>query len=452
MLMNFKHLLIFTGLLSALSAAATENVKVYFNNTTEASYTEPYRQITRYGHNFEQIMIDEIEKAQASVDVAIHDFNLPNLAKSLAKKALSGVKVRVVFENGHARIFKVLSERELTNLPPYDQRHYLERLALIDINQDGKASAEELKERDAIKILNLAKIPYIDDTVDGSSGTGIMHHKFIVIDGKTVVQASANFTISDTHGDMLRPNTRGNRNALMTIHDQRVAKLFSEEFVQLWQKKFGLQKSYRAAKRINVDGTVITVQFSPSGKRIDYSSTSNGLIQSYLENAQKSVNLALFVFSEQNLVNTLYERHNAGVKVSTLIEPTFAYREYSELLDMFGIKIADENCQFEVNNTPWKVPSKTSGVPVLPRGDFLHHKFGIIDDQYVVFGSHNWSSNANNSNDEAVIIVESLEIAKAFKAEHNDLMSKSQLGAPEWLMVKVKESRDRCGKNGIEQF
>lgn len=450
--MLFKHLLVLATISTSLSAFASDKVKVFFNNTVDSQYTEPYRKIKRYGHDFEQIMINEIEKAEKTIDVGIHDFNLPNLAKALAKKALSGVKVRMVFENGHAKVFKVLSERQISEMEPYDQRHYFERMALIDVNQDGKVSEEELIERDAIKIINQAKIPHIDDTNDGSSGTGIMHHKFIVVDGKLVVQASANFTISDTHGDMLRPNTRGNRNALMIVDDARVAKLFTEEFAQLWSKKFGLQKTYRAAKSINVEGTMITVQFSPSGRRIDYASTSNGLIQSYLENAQKSVNLALFVFSEQNLANTLYERQKNGVKVSALIEPSFAYREYSELLDMFGLKIPDENCQYEQLNTPWKTPSKTSGVPVLPRGDFLHHKFGVVDDQYVIFGSHNWSSNANNSNDEAVMVIESLEIAKAFKEEHADLMSKADLGAPEWLLVKAKEATDRCGKNGIYQF
>jgi phosphatidylserine/phosphatidylglycerophosphate/cardiolipin synthase-like enzyme len=62
----------------------------------------------------------------------------------------------------------------------------------IDANQDGALSEEELRDRDALTILAQANIPLIDDTADGSKGRCLMHHKFMVVDGRTVVTGSAN--------------------------------------------------------------------------------------------------------------------------------------------------------------------------------------------------------------------------------------------------------------------
>ena len=50
-------------------------------------------------------------------------------------------------------------------------------------------------------LLKTAQIPLIDDTEDGTSGSGLMHHKFLVIDKETVITGSANLTSSGIHDD-----------------------------------------------------------------------------------------------------------------------------------------------------------------------------------------------------------------------------------------------------------
>jgi phosphatidylserine/phosphatidylglycerophosphate/cardiolipin synthase-like enzyme len=63
------------------------------------------------------------------------------------------------------------------------------------------------------------------------------------------------------------------------------------------------------------------VQFSPTSASQPWSQTSNGLIGQTLSTATKTVDLALFVFSEQSLANLLETNHQQGVQVRGLIDP-----------------------------------------------------------------------------------------------------------------------------------
>lgn len=69
-------------------------IQVYFNqNQAEgANYQDPYRNIPRPGDNLEQIIIDTIRSAKTSVDIAVQEFRLPNLAKELAILQKKGLK------------------------------------------------------------------------------------------------------------------------------------------------------------------------------------------------------------------------------------------------------------------------------------------------------------------------------------------------------------------------
>ncbi|MFL0745667.1 MAG: phospholipase D-like domain-containing protein, partial [Prochlorococcus sp.] len=67
---------------------------------------------------------------------------------------------------------------------------------LADRNSDGNLSLQERQHGDAVEILRRNKIPLIDDREDGSKGSGLMHHKFLVIDGLSVITGSANFSSS----------------------------------------------------------------------------------------------------------------------------------------------------------------------------------------------------------------------------------------------------------------
>jgi phosphatidylserine/phosphatidylglycerophosphate/cardiolipin synthase-like enzyme len=48
----------------------------------------------------------------------------------------------------------------------------------------------------------------------------------------------------------------------------------------------------------------------------------------------------------------------------------------------------------------------------------LHHKVIVIDGRVTVFGSYNFSANADRDNDENLLIVEDPGLATAFEAEY----------------------------------
>ncbi|PSF38126.1 competence protein ComE [Aphanothece hegewaldii CCALA 016] len=423
-------------------------IQVYFNqNQAEGvNYTDPYRNIPRPGDNLEQIIIDTIHSAKTSVDIAVQEFRLPNLAKELANLHHKGVKVRIILENKYSSPLSQLTSSEINQLDERDQKSYLDYFALIDQNKDKKLSTSEINQKDALVILKNAGIPIIDDTSDHSKGSGLMHHKFVIVDQSTVIITSANFTLSDTIGDFTNPQSRGNANNLLKIESSELAKVFTQEFNLMWQNhQYGVNKPYRKPIQIKLDKTNITVKFSPNSSKITWNYTSNGLIENTLNNATKTVNLALFVFSEQKLSNALENRHQQGVKVRALIDPNFAFINYSEGLDMLGIAISNK-CRYEKNNKPWKNPIKTVGVPQLPSGDKLHHKFALIDDNIVITGSHNWSASANYQNDETLLILQNPVIAAHFQQEFERLYKNALLGISQNLQNKIKQNQEKCKK------
>lgn len=451
---------VFTTVLAALCALtgveSKAEVAAYFNHAEDSAYREEYRPITRQGHNLEQIIVTEMEKAQHRLWVAVQELRLPSLAKVMAAKARAGVDVRLVLENQYNYSFEGLTWEEVSNGGDYSASRKMEYFTLIDKNRDHYLSRNELEDRAALYILKKAGVKIIDDTADGSKGTGLMHHKFVVIDDTRLVVTSANFTLSDVHGDLLKPETRGNANALLVMDDRKLNETFAEEFSILWgdgvgnknDSKFGAQKPHRGAQQLRLrGGEDVTVQFAGSSKSLGFDESTSGLVARTVGSAQKSVDMALFVFSDQEIVNSLEENHRTkSLNVRALIEPSFAYRYYSQMLDMWGLEMLSPKCKTQTNNRPWRNPIRSAGVPRLAQGDFLHHKFAVLDDDTVVFGSFNWSDSANYGNDETLMVIRSPRVARAFKKEFDRVYSNSVLGAPSWLVKQAEKEVKRCSR------
>jgi competence ComEA-like helix-hairpin-helix protein len=141
------------------------------------------------------------------------------------------------------------------------------------------------------------------------------------------------------------------------------------------------------------------------------------------------------------LAHILEKPSQNGMPIRVLIDKNFAYRSYSEALDMMGVTYP-EKCRVEPDNKPWEKPLSTVGVPNLAQGDLLHHKFAVLDGKTVITGSHNWSVAANSSNDETLLIIENPIVAAHFEREFNRLYSNASLGLP----ARVKEKIDRAVK------
>ncbi len=428
-------------------------VKVYFNHSQASEYQEAYRQQTRLGDDLEKQIVDAISQAKSTIDVAVQELRLPKIAQALVDRQKAGVKVRLILENTYSRPWSSFTPEEVSKLDKRERERYQEFYQFIDINHDNQLTPAEINQRDALIILQNANIPWLDDKADGSAGSSLMHHKFVIVDNRIVIITSANFTLSDTSGDYTNSSSLGNANNLLQIDSPELASLFTQEFNIMWgdgpggrpDSRFGLKKPQRLPQQITLNKTKITVQFSPTSPTQPWSHSSNGLIGETLDSATKSIDLALFVFSEQRLANILENRHQQNVQIRALIEPQFIYRPYSEALDMMGVALSNK-CKYELDNHPWKNPLTTVGVPTLPKGDLLHHKFSVIDNRTVITGSHNWSDAANNGNDETLVVIESPIVAAHYVREFARLYTKIKPGLPPGIQQKIQAQQTKCSQ------
>jgi phosphatidylserine/phosphatidylglycerophosphate/cardiolipin synthase-like enzyme len=418
-----------------------ESVQVYFNHDRSVNFTEPYRQKTRHGTDLAAKLIDRIDSAQSQIDVAVQEFQLPNIARALATKSQAGIKVRVILEHNYSRPLSELTAAETDKFTPRERDRYQQFQQLVDIDRNGILSQVEINQRDALVILRNARISILDDTADGSKGSGLMHHKFMVVDGHQVIVTSANWTMSDVYGDIDRPDSEGNQNNLVQIDSSELAAAFTTEFNLMWgdgttgnpNSQFKARKPARPLIEVSVGKTLILVQFSPTSQQQTWENTSNGSIGKLLSTSQQQVDLALFVFSEPALGNILQIQSQRGIKVRGIVDRQFAYRDYSSALTLMGI---DPNnlCQAAGTNLQ---SLDTIGVPTLPTGDLLHHKFAIIDRRTVITGSHNWSNAANYHNDETLLIIQdNPTVAAHFDREFGRLYEHAVVGIPARLKNK----------------
>jgi len=426
----------------------------WFNGSQSSVYQEPYRKTWRLGENLESLIVTAIDEAQHSVDVAAQELNLPLVADALCRKHASGVRVRVVVENLYNRVPSSLSPQQVRRLSEHDRLKYEEFVRLADLDGNGQISRAEAAQRDAMFKLREARVPIVDDTEDGSKGSGIMHHKFAVVDDTTVVFGSANFTMSCIHGDFANPSTRGNANHLLRFDSPDLAAHFKEEFEVLWgdgpggekDSRFGKQKPHRGERMVVVDGCPVMVKFSPTPGILPYEQTSNALIASIIRKASRSVDMALFVFSAQEIVDALAEAcvKHPNLRVRGVFDAGFATRYYSETLDMWQMALKEKGA-YEVSsetgaaNRPWGFDQGTIGIAVLPEGDKLHHKFAVIDSELVITGSHNWSAAANTNNDEVVVIMHSDVLAAHFVREVDRLAASIHPGPTRKLIQRIGE-------------
>ncbi|MEL7008857.1 MAG: phospholipase D-like domain-containing protein [Cyanobacteria bacterium J06629_2] len=427
-------------------------IQAYFNQRENQpqTYIDPYRQIERSGDNLAAIIVEEILTAKLSIDLAVQELNLPLIAAALVQKHNSGVKVRIILDNNYSRSITDLSKAEIESLNQRDRQKYNQLFELIDLDRNRRLSSPEIAQRDALTMLRKAGVEIIDDTADGSKGSGLMHHKFMVVDRQTVILGSANFTLSGLLGDLGNPASRGNVNHLLRLDNAQIARLFSEEFEYMWgdtesgiESKFGLAKPWRSPQTITWGNTAITLQFAPTSQQQDWSFSTNGLIGKTLEEATESINLALFVFSEQQLADILQEKSQSGVEINGIFDAGFAYRYYSEMLDLLGITLYFR-CQPEAGNNPWIDPLRTVGTNQANSGDKLHHKFTVIDSKTVISGSQNWSQAGNQNNDEAVIIIQNKTVAAQFSSEFDRLYQRASFDLPTKVQSKIKQQQLQC--------
>jgi len=409
-------------------------IRVAFNHRAEHRYRSPISGHWRQGDDLEALILESIRGARSEILVAVQELSLPAVATALVERHRRGVRVRVVLENTYSTPW---SEQHAADLSPHQR-----------LRQD---QLRALGQGDAVAILRQGGVPMIDDTADGSAGSGLMHHKFLVVDRRMVITGSANFSPSCIHGDADNPRSRGNVNHLLRFESQALAAVFADEFARLWgdgpggapDSRFGLAKGGLPSQRLLVAGTPVEVLFAPHRR----SDPSNGLawLATRLTGVKRSLDMSLFVFSAQNLADTLIGLQQRRVAIRLLGDPGFANRSFSEGLDLLGVALPDSRCRIEAGNRVWKRSLAGVGTPQLAAGDKLHHKFAVLDHQLVISGSFNWSPSAAHQNDEVLLLIHSSLLARHFEAEMDRLWRGAELGVTDRLQRKRDRQRRSCG-------
>ena len=239
---------------SARPKPLPKGIELAFNHAETSRYRSPINGQWRQGDDLEAFVLASIQSARREILVAVQELSLPKLAEALAAKHREGLTVKVVLENTYSSPW---SEEHPADLAPH-QRTRHEQLKALGWG-------------DAVAILQRAGVPLIDDTADGSAGSGLMHHKFMVVDRAVVVTGSANFTPSCIHGDPGADRSRGNVNHLLRLRSRELAHTFAAEFERMWgdgpggqpDSRFGLGKGGGAPQQLLVGQTPVTVLFAP---------------------------------------------------------------------------------------------------------------------------------------------------------------------------------------------
>lgn len=468
--MKVLYILIFIGqILYSISTSNAQSLqsypsKVYFNHKDNAFYYDPYRRgLLRKGDNLEKVLIDAVNSAKKTVYIAVYDFDLPLLAKALAEaKQQRKLDVRIILDNDTTNIHEYALKGAPTKIMSKNNGENEELLKKIknlrdniDLNKDGNITLDERKERDALFIMENAKIPIIDDTHDGSAGSGLMHHKFTIIDDDQVVLSSSNYTWSCTHGDVNDARSIGNANSMIHFRSVGLNKFFKEEFMIMWggrasnTSKFGVNKPVRPIRSIAFGNSKIDLSFSPHRADVPYDKRPLGMIASLIDKSQRSTEIALFVYSEQNISNILEQKSRTirGYNIKAVGDKRFYLRHYSDFLDMMGVQIKNStNCKPQENNHVWEKPLiNAAGVTNLGEADKFHHKFALIDNKVLAYGSLNWSQASDETNDEFFLIIRDPYIVNSYRKGLNHIYQNTYWGLSPGQKEQIRSVNSACG-------
>lgn len=227
------------------------------------------------------------------------------------------------------------------------------------------------------KLSNFVKIANEKST---DSPKILMHNKFMIFDNSSIITGSMNFAKTGFSGF--------NSNCIFFINSKEIANIYEKEFNQMLQGKFHNSKSQISHTTVVLGDTKVTPLFSPKDKII----TNNVL--PLIQNAKKYVYIPTFIITHEELTNELINAKKRGVDVKLIIDATNVYSRKSKIKEL-----------------------RNAGVPVKVENyaGKMHSKSIIIDDEYIVAGSMNFSNSGENKNDENVLIIENKTLARYYK-------------------------------------
>jgi phosphatidylserine/phosphatidylglycerophosphate/cardiolipin synthase-like enzyme len=371
---------------STASQGSTGQINVYFNKSIDAS-------LARYGTanaqtNLVQKLLDRINAATVSIDCAVYSLSGTvgqAIANALIAAKNRGVSVRMIVEKD--------------NLTTGTGQIFNQTL--------GQA------------------IPWIADDYDAANaGVGLHHNKFFVFDSRG--GAPDKIWIWTGSWNPTDPGTENDMQNVIEIQDQALAGAFTAEFNEMWgsdtdtpnaaQSRFGPRKTDNTPHIFNIGGVQVECYFSPSDR-------ATSKIISTLNKAQHSINIAMLTLTRSDIAGVLKAKNDAGVRVRGVLDN--------------GTDSGSQYTFFQQNGMDFRLdPNPTA---------LLHHKYAVIDAEqasgstahYVITGSHNWTSTAENSNNENTLIIFDNRIANHYLQEFSARYQEAG-GSP--IVVKVEDA------------
>ncbi len=344
------------------SLTSTGTMNVYFNHSIDNSVSA--------GEDAAVVDISEqffrrLSFAKYSIDLALYSLSGTvglGIVNALVGAKNRGVKVRVIGE--------------------YDNR---ETAAWSNLSSSG--------------------ISVIFDNFDAANaGAGFMHNKFAVIDNRDTTDDTDDWVWTGSW-NATDPGNSNDAQNVIEIQDKALANAYRLEFEEMWgsnsdtpdsaNSRFGARKTNNTPHVFNIAGTHVELYFDPSDHTTFH-------LADAMNASVSSINVAMLTLTRNDLAQILVNKKNAGEKVHVVLDNNI-----------------DAGNQFNY--------LKNNGVDILLKGDaikgYLHHKYAVIDaditsaDQVVITGSHNWSTAAENSNNENTLIIHDNRIANLYLQE-----------------------------------
>ena len=269
-------------------------------------------------------------------------------------------------------------------------------------------------------------------------GSG-MHNKFIIGDADYaesafVLTGSTNLTTGQLVSDL---------NNVIVLEDQSLARAYELEFEEMWgaegmtpdaaNAKFGADKSWNTPVDFLVGGSPVELYFSPTDG-------TNAAILSEIEAANADFEFALLTLTRDDLGEAIVELNQ-----SFFVSPVGVIEQVNTTGSEFDNLISNG------------VQAYAHDVS----GD-CHHKYAIVDhsevgsDPLVITGSHNWSSSAENVNDENTVIVHDARVANLYHQEFRGILNAlngggdavQDLGVRHWTLMP-NPAREQAWVQGV---
>ena len=319
-----------------IAAAFADPIEVYFNDP----YNNPK------DRTIQNMLLDDIRSAKKTIDVATYNYTDTKTASALIEAVHRGVRVRLVIDEENAR------------------------KNVINDLRDGGVS------------------------VITAESNGLMHAKYMIVDGAVVISGSANMTLASFSSD---------NNFMIRMESPEAAKVFTEEFEEMFLDCIFGEESPRskAASAVKLeDGTTVYIRFSPDDGIDD-------MIEKLIAAASESVYMLAYSFASRDIAERLEAADNDGLDVIVICEDEKAYTDGGGQCG----PLSEAGLQVYVDGYP---------------DTLMHEKVIILDGKVVIAGSYNFTRSADKRNDEQVLVISDPEIADLFLGEFDKILAEAR--------------------------